>query len=181
MKTEFSSSSSPPPWRPCRASCRPNPPPITCPALKASKAPRCRRRAFISATTIWLYLADQLNNAAGNNAHVPDFRAFTYANVPRVIWITDTQVLGGYVGVDALASVRLPKPEGSRLRPRHIWRRRLLRRMHAVVASPSNSISAAGVGVWAPTGDSPTQPGPSTRAGSGLLDAHAHRRGDLVY
>ena len=29
-------------------------------------------------------------------------KAFIYAQVPRLIWITDLQVLGGYVGVDAL-------------------------------------------------------------------------------
>jgi hypothetical protein len=33
---------------------------------------------------------------------IPGFDAFTYANIPRVIWITDTKFLGGYVGVDAL-------------------------------------------------------------------------------
>ena len=48
------------------------------------------------------YFADQLNSGSGNNAHVPNFQAFTYANVPRVIWITDTKLLGANVGVDAL-------------------------------------------------------------------------------
>ena len=35
--------------------------------------------------------------------------SFTYANVPRVIWITDTKFLGGYVGVDALLAIGLPE------------------------------------------------------------------------
>jgi hypothetical protein len=48
------------------------------------------------------YTADQVNNSAGRSAGPPNFDAFTYANVPRVIWITDTKVLGGFVGVDAL-------------------------------------------------------------------------------
>ncbi len=42
------------------------------------------------------YWADQVNDSSGNNLHVPNFDVFTYANIPRVIWITDTKVLGGY-------------------------------------------------------------------------------------
>ena len=36
-----------------------------------------------------------------------------------------------------------------------------------------------GAGVWTPTGDSSAPP--TTEAGGGLLDAHAHRRGHLVH
>jgi hypothetical protein len=51
------------------------------------------------------YYATRLNNASGNDTHTPGFKAFTYANVPRAIWITDTKFLGGYVGVDALVPI----------------------------------------------------------------------------
>ncbi|HEY3915031.1 MAG TPA: transporter [Verrucomicrobiae bacterium] len=47
------------------------------------------------------YDANQLNDANGNDTH-RKFNVFTYAQVPRVLWITDTKVLGGYLGVDAL-------------------------------------------------------------------------------
>ena len=50
----------------------------------------------------YFYWADQVNDSSGNNLNVPNFNVFTYANIPRVIWITDTKFLGGYVGVDAL-------------------------------------------------------------------------------
>ena len=50
----------------------------------------------------YFYWANQFNNSSGNHASPPNFDVFTYANIPRVIWITDTKFLGGYVGVDAL-------------------------------------------------------------------------------
>jgi hypothetical protein len=50
----------------------------------------------------WFYYADQFNNASGNKVGGPNPKAFIYANVPRLLWITDVQVLGGYLGVDAL-------------------------------------------------------------------------------
>ena len=36
-----------------------------------------------------------------------DAKAFIYANVPRLLWITDLKVLGGYIGVDALVPLRV--------------------------------------------------------------------------
>ncbi|HEV2438318.1 MAG TPA: transporter [Verrucomicrobiae bacterium] len=112
------------------------------------------------------YYATRLNDPAGNNTHTPDFRAFTYANVPRVIWISDTQVLGGYVGVDALLpfiyqSLRVPGYDHGTFGVGDFFAETTLS-WH-----PKQFDLSAGAGVWAPTGDSPTQPGPSTRAGLG--------------
>jgi hypothetical protein len=111
------------------------------------------------------YYATSGNDSAGNKDTPPNFEAFTYANVPRVIWITDTKLLGGYVGVDAL----LPLVYQS------------------VIAGPFDSSTfgigdffaeatlswhiqqfdfSAGAGVWAPTGDS--APPPTTRVGAGF-------------
>ena len=116
----------------------------------------------------YFYWADQLNNSSGNDASPPNFHVFTYANIPRVIWITDTKFLGGYVGVDGF----LP----------------LVSQQVNVMGSSGNDFGvgdlfvegtlswhlkqfdfAVGSGVWAPTGDSPTQPPPtpSTRVGKG--------------
>src|SRR5512140_315161 len=50
------------------------------------------------------YFADQLNDTKGNKIGVLDVDAFIYANVPRFIWITDAQVCGGSLGLDALIS-----------------------------------------------------------------------------
>src|ERR1035441_11018533 len=45
----------------------------------------------------YFYTADQMNNAAGNKIAAADLDTFTYANLPRVLWITDTKFLGGFV------------------------------------------------------------------------------------
>src|ERR1035437_1369786 len=48
------------------------------------------------------YYANQVNDAHGNKIGAANPELFIYANVPRLLWITDVQVLGGYLGVDAL-------------------------------------------------------------------------------
>lgn len=54
-----------------------------------------------------LYYADRLNDTRGNEVISPMFkRVFVYANVPRVIWITDYQLFGGYIGIDGLLPVQ---------------------------------------------------------------------------
>jgi hypothetical protein len=112
----------------------------------------------------YFYWADQVNNSSGHSAGPPNFDAFTYANIPRVIWITDTKFLGGFVGVDAL----LP------LVDQHV--------KAGAFDSTTFGIDdffgegtlswhlkqfdfAVGSGVWAPTGDSAPQP--TTRIGAG--------------
>jgi hypothetical protein len=50
----------------------------------------------------YFYIAHQVNDGNGKSAGPPDFDVFTYGNIPRVIWITDTKVLGGFAGLDIL-------------------------------------------------------------------------------
>ena len=114
------------------------------------------------------YYSSRANDAGGRSAGPPNFEAYTYANVPRVIWITDTKVLGGYVGVDALLPLIYqhltagPYDDGTFgigdffAESTLSWH-------------PSRFDLAAGIGVWTPTGDSSSQPPPalSTRAGLG--------------
>ncbi len=109
------------------------------------------------------YYANRLNDNHGNEVSGLDAEAFIYANVPRLIWITDLQVLGGNIGVDAL----LP-----------------LQYTHLDISAGPNSIIdhgtfgigdffmegtwsthlkqfdfSLGYGIWAPTGDfSPSHP-----------------------
>ena len=49
-----------------------------------------------------VYYADTLNGPNGYRNTEVDGKASIYANVPRLLWITDVQVLGGYLGLDAL-------------------------------------------------------------------------------
>jgi hypothetical protein len=46
------------------------------------------------------YYADHANNAQNDRA--ANQTAIVYANVPRLLWITDVKLLDGYLGVDAL-------------------------------------------------------------------------------
>src|SRR5512141_1558331 len=48
------------------------------------------------------YFANQVNDSHGSKIGAVDPDAFIYANVPRLLWITKAQVLGGFIGVDAL-------------------------------------------------------------------------------
>ncbi len=49
------------------------------------------------------YYSDRLNGPQGYKSGLAsDARAFTYVNLPRLLWITDQKVLGGYIGFDAL-------------------------------------------------------------------------------
>jgi hypothetical protein len=112
----------------------------------------------------YFYWAGQVNDSSGHKGGPPNFETFTYANIPRVLWITDTKFLGGYVGVDGL----LP------LVNQHVE--------YSGYDSTTFGIGdffgegtlswhlkqfdfAVGSGVWAPTGDS----GPNTtRVGAGF-------------
>ena len=119
----------------------------------------------------YFYTADQLNDASGNKNGPADLDAFTYANLPRILWITDTKFLGGYIGLDGF----LP----------------LVYQQTSLNLGPGKSFSgnrfgvgdlfaegtlswhlkqydfAVGSGVDLPTGDSPTSPGPSAKPGLG--------------
>jgi hypothetical protein len=103
------------------------------------------------------YYATTLNTPAGKDGTPPDFKAFTYAQVPRVLWITDTKILGGYLGVDALLPllyqyVRIPGviDHGT------FGVGDLFGEATVSWHLPQWDFAVAG-GVWAPTGDSPNK------------------------
>src|SRR5438105_424923 len=45
------------------------------------------------------YSSSQFNDAAGNRVGAANLDVLTYANAPRLIWITDTKLLGGFLGM----------------------------------------------------------------------------------
>jgi hypothetical protein len=105
------------------------------------------------------YYADRFNDPEGNKVAEP--KAFVYANVPRLIWITDAKVLGGYLGLDALVPLKYTYLKGldqtfgiGDVFAEGTWSSHLAQWDFSL-----------GAGVWAPTGDfSATNP---TRAGNG--------------
>jgi hypothetical protein len=112
------------------------------------------------------YYADGLNDPIGNEFTGLDPKVFIYANVPRIIWITDTQFLGGNVGLDALLpllykSVAINTPAG-----RYDHDTFGIGDLFAEATlswHPKQFDFAIGSGIWMPTGDS----GSMTRAGLG--------------
>jgi hypothetical protein len=114
----------------------------------------------------YFYWAGQFNNSSGNDLHVPNADVFTYANIPRVIWITDTKFLGGFVGVDALLplvyqSVKAGGFDSSTFGIGDFFAEGTLS-WH-----PKQFDFSIGSGVWAPTGDS-GKPHTTTRVGAGF-------------
>ena len=110
------------------------------------------------------YFADQLNSGSGNNAHVPNFQAFTYANVPRVIWITDTKLLGANVGVDALVPLVYQNVRAGGYSSGTFGVGDLFAESTLSWHLQQFDFSTA-LGVWMPTGESAAPP--TTRAGLG--------------
>ena len=115
----------------------------------------------------YFYWADQLNGPYGNKIGPVDLDTFTYANLPRVIWITDTEFLGGFVGLDALlpivyqqTSLNTPRPySGSTFGIGDFFAE------GTISWHPKQFDFAIGSGVWVPTGDSAPN---TTRVGAGF-------------
>jgi hypothetical protein len=117
----------------------------------------------------FFYESSRVNNNDGNKVDAANAKALIYANVPRVIWITDTTLLGGFVGVDALlplqyTDLNVTTPGGpysdSTFGIGDLFAESTL------TWHPTNFDIAIGLGVWAPTGDSAEQP--TVRAGAGF-------------
>jgi len=115
------------------------------------------------------YVAQRLNNGAGHNVASPGFEALTYANVPRLIYISDFKVLGGNLGGDIVLpltynSLRTGYGQGnydsSKFGIGDFYAESTLS-WH----TKQFDIGSA-VGFWAPTGNSANSP--TTDAGSGF-------------
>jgi hypothetical protein len=114
------------------------------------------------------YQAHTFNNAQGNSVDILSPRADIYANVPRLVWITDLQLGGGNIGVDALLPLQYTSlrigPPGEVFHDQTFGIGDFF-----AEATWSKHIKqfdfSAGAGFWAPTGDfTPMNP---TRAGLG--------------
>jgi hypothetical protein len=115
------------------------------------------------------YFADRVNDSHGKEIKPADPEAFIYANVPRVIWITDSKILGGYLGVDALLPLKYTSLEFETGGPRFDESTFGIGDLFAEATLSwhvDQADFAIGYGFWAPTGDfSETNP---THAGSGF-------------
>ena len=109
------------------------------------------------------YFADQRNDEHGDKIPGLDPEAFVYANVPRVLWITDKKLLGGFLGVDALIPLQYTDNafDVGRFGVGDLFAEATLS-WHV-----SQADFAVAYGAWMPTGDSSPSP-VSTRAGAGF-------------
>ena len=115
----------------------------------------------------YFYTADQLNDSSGNKVSPADLDVLTYVNLPRVLWITDQKLLGGFIGVDGFlplvyqqASVN-PGFSGNTFGVGDLF-------VEGTLSWHVKQFDfAVGSGVDMPTGDSPTTYGPSTKPGLG--------------
>ena len=112
----------------------------------------------------YAFTADQLNDPAGHSAGPPNFDVFSYVNVPRVIWISDTKFLGGYVGVDGLLPLVYQKVKAGGYDSSTFGIGDFFAESTLSWHLQQFDFSGA-LGVWMPTGDSGPQP--TTRAGKG--------------
>jgi hypothetical protein len=112
------------------------------------------------------YFADRVNDANGDEISAADPKAFIYANVPRLLWITDVKVLGGFLGVDALLPFQYTELEvntpGGPFKDNTFGIGDLF--AEATLSWHVDQADfALAYGAWAPTGESstsnPTEPG----------------------
>jgi len=113
-----------------------------------------------------VYQSTRANDPNGNREPV-GYSGFVYAQVPRLLWITDIKVLGGNLGFDALVPFQYTHAEVSAAQFDSST-------FGIGDAFAESTLSwhltqfdlALGYGVFAPTGN--TAPPPTTRAGAGF-------------
>lgn len=115
------------------------------------------------------YFANRVNDDNGDEIGAADAEAFIYANVPRVLWITDKKVLGGFLGFDALLPLQYTSLEvntpGGPFDDCEFGVGDLF--VESTLSWHVQQFDfALAYGIWTPTGCS--SPNLSTRAGSGF-------------
>jgi hypothetical protein len=113
------------------------------------------------------YTADRINNASGHEINGIGANAFIFANVPRLIWITNTKVLDGNIGFDLVmpieyTSVRVKAADFDS----STWGLGDAFTEITLSWHSPHLDTAVGYGVWVPTGTSAA--GLNTKAGAGF-------------
>ena len=132
------------------------------PGVEGIKAASLPPPGFYARDYNYFYNSHRLNDGNGNASPPPDFDVFTYANVPRAIWITDLKVLGAYVGVDTLLPLVYQNVTAGGTKSENFGAGDLFAE-GTLSWHPKQFDLAFGTGVWMPTGNS----GSLTDAGLG--------------
>jgi len=107
------------------------------------------------------YFSDRLNDSNGDEINGADPTAYVYANVPRLIWITDLKLFGGNIGVDALIPIQYNSLEINTPGGHYDQNNFGFGDAFAEVTWSSHMKQfdfSAGFGAWMPTGNSSTDP-----------------------
>ena len=128
-----------------------------------------------------VYASKTLADSQGHSISAADPNATIYANVPRLLWITDMTLLGGSIGFDALLplqynSLRVNTP-GGQFNEAAFG----VGDLFAEVTWSKHSAHwdfALGYGIWAPIGEN--SPGLTTDAGNGYW-THMFTAGATFY
>lgn len=114
------------------------------------------------------YYAERLNDQ--NSAGVGDFKAFAYAQAPRLIWITDLKILGGNYGMDVLVPfvyTEIKAPFAGNYHDQTFGLGDVFVEPITLSWHWQQFDLGIGYGFWAPTGDSGPQQPFDTHAGKG--------------
>jgi hypothetical protein len=112
----------------------------------------------------YFYTAEHSDDSSAHSAGPANFEAFTYAQVPRLIWMSDAKFLGADVGTSVLLPVTFQDVRAGPFHQETLGVGDML--VDAILAwHPKRFDFVVAPGVWAPTGDSNTPP--TTDAGLG--------------
>jgi hypothetical protein len=124
------------------------------------------------------YYSDRYNDGSGDKVDPLNLKASTYANVPRLIWISETKLFGGNIGADALLPLIYQSSSFNVLPPYITPGGKVVRKYdHSSFGIgdlfAESTLSwhlqqfdfSSAVGVWMPTGNSGKPP--TTDAGQG--------------
>jgi hypothetical protein len=99
------------------------------------------------------YTADQMNDPSGNKIPM-DFNVFVYANVFRLIWVTDYKVLGGNFFCDALVPFEYTSLKVNTFKDSRFGVGDIYGEPAAIAWHGKQWDAAVGYAFWAPTGES---------------------------
>ncbi|HTY86051.1 MAG TPA: transporter [Candidatus Acidoferrum sp.] len=140
------------------------------PGVEGIKAATLPPPGFYVRDYNYFYWANQINDANGNQVGALSPSVFTYANLPRLLWITDTKFLGGFVGLDGFLPLIYQKANattpGGPFNGNNFGVGDLFAEVSLSWHTKQFDFSLAS-GVDMPTGNSPTKPGPTTEPGLG--------------
>jgi hypothetical protein len=117
----------------------------------------------------YAYFSKTLHDSEGHSISATDPDAFIYANVPRVLWITDMSLFGGSIGFDALVPLQYTDLKVNTLTGRYSDSSFGVGDVFGEVTWSSHSAHwdfSLGYGVWGPSGESSSKE-PTTDAGLG--------------